>query len=95
MDYHKIIRRPIVTEKTTQMMQEGNQYVFEVDRDANKIEIARAVQDLFNVKVSSVKTLNFIGKERRMGFHRGKRPSWKKAVVTLKEGETIPVIEGI
>jgi len=95
MDYHKIIKRPIVTEKSTQMMQEDNQYVFEVALDANKIEIARAVQELFNVKVSSVRTFNFIGKERRMGFHKGRRPSWKKAVVTLKEGETIPVIEGI
>lgn len=95
MDNHRIIRKPIVTEKTTQMMQEANQYVFEVDCDANKIEIAKAVEELFSVKVSSVRTYNFIGKQRRMGFHQGKRPSWKKAVVTLKEGETIPVIEGV
>lgn len=95
MDNHKIIKRPIVTEKSTQMMQEDNQYVFEVDRDANKIEIARAINELFNVKVTSVRTFNFIGKERRMGFHSGTKPAWKKAVVTLKEGETLPIIEGI
>ena len=95
MDYHRIIRRPIVTEKTTQMMQDGNQYVFEVAGDANKIEIAKAIEELFSVKVSRVRTFNMVGKERRMGFTKGRRPAWKKAVVTLKEGETIPVIEGV
>jgi large subunit ribosomal protein L23 len=76
-------------------MQDSNQYAFEVARDANKIEIARAIEELFSVKVSSVRTFNMIGKERRMGFNRGRQPRWKKAVVTLREGETISVIEGV
>ncbi|MFQ6102932.1 MAG: 50S ribosomal protein L23 [Candidatus Glassbacteria bacterium] len=95
MEYHKIVRRPVVTEKSTKMMQDANQYVFEVSRHATKIEIARAVEELFNVKVSRVRTFNLIGKQRRMGIFTGRRPAWKKAVVTLREGETIPVIEGI
>lgn len=94
MDYHAIIKRPIVTEKSTQMMQQ-NHYVFEVAIDANKIEIARAVEELFSVKVRRVRTFNILGKERRMGWRRGQRPSWKKAIVTLAEGQTIPVIEGV
>ncbi len=95
MDYHKIVKRPIVTEKSTRMMQDGNHYVFEVDRNANKIEIARAIEELFTVKVTAIRTFNVVGKERRMGLTSGRRPSWKKAIVTLREGDTIPVIEGV
>jgi large subunit ribosomal protein L23 len=95
MDYHRIIKRPIVTEKSTQMLQQGNHYVFEVADDANKIEIARAVEGLFSVEVTRVRTFNILGKERRMGWRKGRRPSWKKAIVTLKAGQTIPVIEGV
>jgi large subunit ribosomal protein L23 len=95
MDYHKIVKRPIVTEKSTQLLQQGNHYVFEVASDANKIQIARAVEVLFSVKVTKVRTFNILGKERRMGWRKGQRPSWKKAIVTLKEGQTIPVIEGV
>ncbi len=95
MEFHKIIKRPIVTEKSTQLMQDSNQYVFEVAQNANKIQIAHAIEELFSVKVTDVRTFNMIGKERRMGFHSGRKPAWKKAVVTLREGESIPVIEGV
>ena len=95
MDHHKTIKRPIVTEKSTSMLQDSNQYVFEVDRNANKIEIAKAIEELFSVKVKGVRTYNMMGKQRRMGFKSGRKASWKKAIVTLREGDTIPVIEGV
>ena len=72
-----------------------NEYAFEVDRDANKIEIKRAIEDQFNVKVSSVRTVRIRGKMKRMGAHQGRRPTWKKAVVNLAEGNTIDVYEQI
>jgi large subunit ribosomal protein L23 len=90
----EIIRRPLVTEKSGQQKETGNQYVFEVRKDANKIEIHKAVEQLFKVKVLQVHTLNVLGKEKRVGRKYGKRPDWKKAVVTLKEGDRIEFFEG-
>lgn len=90
----KIIRRPLVTEKSTRQKDEGHQYVFEVDRNANKIEIQSAVELLFKVKVNHVRTLNVLGKMKRLGKRFGKRPDWKKAVVTLREGDRIDFFEG-
>ena len=90
----EIIRRPLVTEKSGQQKETGNQYVFEVRKDANKIEIQKAVEQLFKVKVLQVHTLNVLGKEKRVGRKYGKRPDWKKAVVRLKEGDRIEFFEG-
>jgi large subunit ribosomal protein L23 len=90
----KIILRPLITEKSTQQKEGSNQYVFEVHRDANKIEIQSAVERLFKVKVSQVRTSNVLGKVKRVGKKYGKRQDWKKATVTLKEGDRIEFFEG-
>ncbi len=90
----KIIRRPLVTEKSTQQKDENRQYVFEVDRRANKIEIQSAVERLFKVKVLQVRTSNVMGKVKRLGKRYGKRPDWKKAIVTLREEDRIDFFEG-
>lgn len=83
-DFRDIIRKPLVTEKTNDMMAEGK-YTFVVDRRANKIEIKQAVESLFGVDVEKVNTMNMKGKFKRMGVHSGYRPDWKKAIVTLTE----------
>jgi len=91
---HQIIRRPLVTEKSTQQKEANNQYAFEVHPKANKIEIQSAVERLFKVKVSQVRTCSVMGKVKRLGRKYGKRPDWKKAIVTLKEGNRIDFFEG-
>ena len=83
-DPRDIIKKPLITEKTNDMMAD-NKYTFEVDKNANKIEIKNAVQKLFDVKVANVNTMNMKGKFKRMGVHSGYRPNWKKAIVTLSE----------
>ncbi len=93
-DLRQIIRRPLVTEKSTQQKDTGNQYAFEVDRKANKIEIQSAVERLFKVRVTGIRTINVLGKVKRLGRKFGKRPDWKKAIVTLKEGDRIDFFEG-
>jgi large subunit ribosomal protein L23 len=93
-EIHQIIRRPLVTEKSTQQKEAHNQYVFEVQREANKIEIQKAIERLFKVKVTQVRTSNVLGKVKRLGRKYGKRPDWKKAIVTLKEGDRIEFFEG-
>ena len=93
-EVQKIIRRPLVTEKSTRQKDENRQYVFEVDGNANKIEIQSAVERLFKVKVLEVRTCNVLGKVKRLGRKFGKRADWKKAVVTLKEGDRIEFFEG-
>jgi large subunit ribosomal protein L23 len=91
---HQIIRRPLVTEKSTQQKEKSNQYAFEVDPKANKIEIQSAVERLFKVPVFLVRTVRVLGKVKRLGRKYGKRPDWKKAIVTLKEGDRIDFFEG-
>ena len=93
-EVHQIIRRPLVTEKSTQQKEKSNQYAFEVDPKANKIEIQSAVERLFKVKVFQVRTVRVLGKMKRLGRKYGKRPDWKKAIVTLKEGDRIDFFEG-
>ncbi len=90
MHAEQVIKRPILlTEKASRIRENENQYVFEVDTKANKIQIRSAVEKLFSVKVTSVNTLNQRGKDRRMGRGHARRPNWKKAVVTLAEGQSI------
>ncbi|MCP4715584.1 MAG: 50S ribosomal protein L23 [Deltaproteobacteria bacterium] len=94
-DIYRVLRRPIVTEKSTIQRDESNKVTFEVDRRANKIEIKQAVQQLFNVKVSDVHLMNCNGKKKRVGRYMGKTADWKKAVVTLNEGEEIEFFDGV
>ena len=88
---YDIIKRPLVTEKATALKAEANKVAFEVAKKANKIEIRGAVEKLFNVEVLDVNTLIVRGKYRRVGQHAGRRSTWKKAVVTLKEGTDLDV----
>jgi large subunit ribosomal protein L23 len=93
---HHVIRRPIVTEKSTILRESGNVIAFEVDPRANKIDVKRAVEELFKVKVAEVRLLTVRGKVKRMGRSSGKRPDWRKAYVRLREGEKAPdFIEGV
>lgn len=95
MDLYSIIKRPLVTEKSTIARDEANKYVFEVDRRANKIEIEKAVEKLFKVKVLNVRTSNVAGKKKRVGRIMGRKSDWKRAVVTLVPGQTIEVFEKV
>jgi large subunit ribosomal protein L23 len=90
-----IIVRPVLSEKSTDQLDKENAYTFVVAKDANKIEIANAIEKQFGVKVKSVRTMRYAGKERRVGKFIGRRASWKKAVVTLNEGDTIEIFEGV
>jgi large subunit ribosomal protein L23 len=97
-DPREVIVRPVVTERSMELStgDAGDpQYAFIVVRDANKLEIKNAVEKLFNVSVSHVNTMNYRGKARRVGRHLGKRPAYKKAIVRLKDGESIDVYEGV
>ena len=82
-----VLRLPVITEKSTGLKENRRTVAFKVLCDANKIEIKDAVEKIFKVKVESVRTANFHGKKRRQGRYSGRRPDWKKAYVTLKEGE--------
>jgi large subunit ribosomal protein L23 len=92
---HDVIVRPLVTEKSHDQLDRLGAYTFVVAKDANKIEIARAVEKQFNVKVTDVRTMRYAGKAKRMGKHQGRRASWKKAVVTLAQGDSIELFEGV
>jgi large subunit ribosomal protein L23 len=94
-DPRSIILKPLVTEKGSRLREIGNKYVFKVVSDANRIEIKRAVQEIFNVKVKDVRTIVVHGKVKRMGVFSGKRPDWKKAIVTLQEGQSIDLFEQV
>ncbi len=94
-DIYGIIRRPIVTEKSSIQKEESNKVTFEVNRNANKVEIKQAVQQLFNVTATDIKVMRFKGKKKRVGKVMGTRPDWKKAVVTLKQGDKIEFFEGV
>ena len=95
MDIYHIIRRALVTEKSTSAKDESNKYIFEVDRRANKIEVATAVEKLFKVKVLDVHVMNIAGKKKRIGRIMGEKSSWKKAIVTLAHGSRIEIHEGV
>jgi large subunit ribosomal protein L23 len=96
MNANQIIRRPLVTEKSTFLRETDNVLAFEVDPDANKIEIKKAVEELFKVKVEDVRLFNVRGKVKRVGRFAGKRRDWRKAYVRLKQGEKAPeFVEGV
>ncbi len=94
-DIHSVLRRPIVTEKTTIQKEDDNQVVFRVRSDANKVQIREAVERLLEVKVLSVNTAIVRGKVKRMGRRFGQRPNWKKAIVTLAPGEEVEFFEAL
>jgi large subunit ribosomal protein L23 len=94
-DRYHIIAAPLITEKGTFVNETGNQVLFKVRSDANKIEIKRAVETLFKVKVTKVRTANVLGKTRRVGRSIGRRPGWKKAYVTLGAGQRIDFFEQV
>jgi large subunit ribosomal protein L23 len=95
MDMYKIVKKPLVTEKGTVMLSEGNRVTFKVHLDANKIEIRDAVQKIFSVTVLQVNTQVVLGKRKRFGKAMGQTKSWKKAMVQLKEGDKIEIFEGV
>ena len=91
---HETVVRPLITEKTSAAYQDRGEYTFEVHPEATKPQIRTAIEDLFGVKVTDVWTMNQRGKEKRMGKSIGRRPNWKKAIVKLREGDTIEIFEG-
>ena len=95
MEAQRLILRPLITEKATRLKEASNTICFEVDRSANKIEIARAVTKLFGVKVESVRVANRDGKWKRMGRFAGRRKAWKKAYVRLAPDQKIEFFEGV
>jgi large subunit ribosomal protein L23 len=94
-DPREILLKPILTEKSMRQKEEQNTVAFRVRPDANKVEIRTAVEKVFSVKVTAVRTSSYEGKLKRMGRHQGRRPDWKKAVVTLAPGHKIELVEGV
>jgi large subunit ribosomal protein L23 len=90
-DVYSVLKRPLFTEKNDRLKEMYNKYAFEVEMKANKIEIRQAVERIFGVTVVKVNTMRVHGKVKRRGRSEGRRPDWKKAIVTLKEGDTIPI----
>lgn len=88
----ELLIAPVITEKGTVLQEKDNQYLFRVSSRANKIQVREAVEKIFKVTVTSVRTVTVHGKMRRMGRTQGRKPSWKKAIVTLKSGETIDLV---
>lgn len=94
-EMYDIIKKYIVTEKSTIVKDEYNKCIFEVDRRANKIEIGKAVEKLFKVKVVDVHVMNVVGKKKRVGKILGKKRDWKKAIITLAPGNVIEIFSGV
>ncbi len=94
-DAYQVILRPLLSEKGTRLKEEANQYLFRVAKTANKIEIKQAVEQLFKVTVLQVRSVRMQGKVKRLGRFQGRQPNWKKAIVTLKAGESIELYEGV
>ncbi len=92
---HDIVIRPLITEKTSIQKEVNNQITFEVDRRANRVEIKKAIETIFNVNVVGVRTMQVKGKTKQRGRIVGKRRDWKKAIVTLMPGERIDFFEGV
>ena len=94
MNIFDVLRAPKMSEKTLSLKEEANQFAFEVDERANKIQIKESIEKSFKVSVLKVRTMNVRGKKKRLGRYQGLKSSWKKAIVTLKEGDTIEYFEG-
>ena len=94
MNLFDVLRAPKMSEKTLSLKEEANQFAFEVDRRANKIQIKESIEKSFKVTVLKVRTMNVRGKKKRLGRYQGFKSSWKKALISLKEGDTIEYFEG-
>jgi len=94
-DPRDILIKPVITENSMLKMEENNTYTFKVAKNANKVEIKTAIEEIFNVKVDNVNTMNMRGKKRRLGRNEGITASWKKALVKLAEGDSIEIFEGL
>jgi len=94
-EFHKILMKPLVTEKSMQSLQESNRVSFKVKRDANKIQVRSAVEQIFEVTVESVNMVTVRGKKKKFGRSVGQSKDWKKAIVKLKEGDKIELFEGV
>ena len=95
MDSRQIVKRALISEKGSILREQANQFTFEVHTDANKIEIKRAVESIFKVKVENVRTQMMHGKVKRLGRSMGRRPDWKRAVVTLAKDQTIELFDQV
>lgn len=95
MIYYNIIKSPLITEKTTIQKETSNQVSFKISRKANRVEVKNAIENIFNVKVAGVRTMQVKGKTKQRGRIIGKRKDWKKAIVTLMPGERIDFFEGV
>lgn len=94
-DPRSVVRRAMISEKGSRMLERSNTYVFEVAPGSNKVEVKKAVEAIFGVNVLSVRTMNMYGKNKRLGVFFGRRSHWKKAIVKLKEGQTIELFEQV
>lgn len=94
-DPRTIVKRAMISEKGSLLLERTNSYIFEVAPSSNKVEIKKAVESIFNVNVISVRTMNMSGKSKRLGVYFGRRPHWKKAIVKLKEGQSIELFEQV
>ena len=95
MDPHQIIIKPVISEKSYNLIETESQYTFQVDKRANKNQIKRAIEEAFDVKVHKVNIVNVKSKPKRQGFYRGRTATWKKAVIRPAEGERIELFEGV
>ena len=93
-DPRSIVERPLITEKNQLLQDTENKYVFEVARDANKLEIKQAIEKIFDVRVESVRTMRMQGKLKRFGRFEGRRSNWKKAIIKLTDGDVIDLFTG-
>jgi large subunit ribosomal protein L23 len=94
-NHYSILEKPLITEKSTMMQEQGNRVMFQVKRSANKLQIKEAVQNIFNVTVLDVNTINVKPRTQRFGRHQGQTKAWKKAIVLLKEGDRIDFFDGV
>ena len=95
MSTESVVISPLVTEKGTVVGEKSNQVVFRIRPNASKAQVRDVIEDLFTVTVVKIRTANFLGKQRRRGRTLGRRPNWKKAYITLKEGDRIEIFEGL
>ncbi len=95
MDLYRVIEKPLITEKSTQLLQDSNRVSFRVNYNANKIQVKQAVEKIFSVTVLQVNTCVMRGKRRRFGKHVGQTKAWKKAILRLKAGDKIEMFEGV
>ena len=94
MSVYKQLKFPYITEKTNLIKESENKFCFRVDKNTNKVEVKKAIEKIFSVKVEKVGILNIQGKKKRLGKNEGKKPSWKKAIITIKKGDKIGIFEG-